>query len=1637
MADTNSLKNASLHTENESVGSRQPSRVTQQHVVGIGASAGGLEALEKLFGKMPVATGMSFVVVQHLSPDFKSHMDDLLRRVTNIPVEVVDNGVQVQPDTIYLIPARKEMVISNGKLLLTDRGSEKVLTHPIDQFLRSLAQDVRDRAIGIILSGTGSDGSRGVVEISHNNGLVVIQDPETCKFDSMPVNARNTGHIDMELAPEQMGEALQQYLFDGQKTITDQPPKMEETQRSGLERVFQLLKQNHGIDFNHYKSGTVHRRIQRRMDLLHLDNLSHYVSHINEHADEVNELYRDLLIGVTKFFRDREAFDVLEHQVIPDLIERAEDTIRIWVCGCATGEEAYSIAMLMREGIERSGRSLDFKMFATDPHRGSLQIAATGVYSEAQLNDISDERRDRFFTRRDTGYVVKDSLRRSVVFAAQNVINDPPFTQMDLVSCRNMLIYLQSPAQRKTLSLFHFALKANGVLFLGPSESVGDIGDEFDAINSQWKLFRKRRDVRLPIELRMPLTNQSLPRMTANTPANVAKPPKRPNDNLLEIYNVLLADKMPPSVVIDTDYRIIHTFSGMNRYLRVPDGIPTDNILQMVSKELRASIGAAVTQAVKQNQAVHYHGIPSTVDGPNWVLELIVEPYQIPKMAETCVLIQFKPSEIPHLIRESTTESADDDSSTKTMMDFSAAAHSRIEDLEQELSFNRQNLQATIEELETSNEELQATNEEMVASNEELQSTNEELQSVNEELYSVNAELQVRVNELNEANADMVNLLATTRVGVVFLDSELRIRRVTPEISRLLSIEQDDAGRLFESFIQPIDDKQFLDHIRAVRDEHIEMEWEVTCRESSYLVRALPYLRNHEASGVVIAFIDVDVLRKAERDLMKFKFMADENVDALVLLDQKGRISYANRKMCEQLGCTHEELSGQLLSRFKSEMDPQVYNERLETAHENRGDLFESWHRRKDGTEFPVEIALTPVTLQNRQFLFASIRDISPRKSHEAQMRLLSKAIQSAANGIVITDCSQDDHPITFVNQGFMDMTGFSEQEILGRNCRFLQGRDTDPNTIQTIHRALDRGESVRELIKNYRKNGEPFWNDLYITPVHNEHNVLTHFVGVQNDVTERIESARQTETNERTIRLLLDSTAEGIFGLDVDGTCTFSNEKAAQMLGYDCGSEIVGLELADLAKPCDSEGQPFERQRLQILSAIRAGEPLNRYDERFCRQDGESFPVEYWCHPIHEDDKIIGAVVTFVDIEDRLRVENELREAKLAADAANEAKSRFLANMSHELRTPLSAMLGFTKILQEDPDENTIQEYLATIQRNGDYLLRLLGDVLDLSRIEANKFTTATNSVSLGELLGDIFETMKMRTQDYENTLHFDVSEPLPQTITTDSARLRQIMINLIANAIKFAPKGRVDVIVRSEGDEGQTYLTLNVVDNGIGIADEKLRTLFEPFVQADATISNRFGGTGLGLSITKRLVNALGGTIQVNSTEGEGSEFSIRLPVDPIGPMCHLTIQLNEEKDNDNLKTTIDQDIQLNSRVLIADDMRDVRFVAQHFLKKAGCEVEVAENGRQAVDMILAAIAKGSPFDLCLMDMQMPELDGLGAVRELRKRGIELPVIALTADAMKGTRRRLISEGFDEYLSKPLKVNRLLRIARGLLDA
>jgi two-component system CheB/CheR fusion protein len=473
------------------------------YIVGLGASAGGLESLEKFFMQMPADSGMAFVVIQHLSPDFKTMMDELLARRTSMSIRLAQNDMPVQPDAVYLLPPKKDMIIAEGRLLLTDRENTQELSLPIDHFFRSLAQDAGRRAIAIVLSGTGSDGSRGIGYIKNAGGLVLCEDPQAAKFDGMPKSAIKAGFVDAVSTPDN----LPQLLLDHQRRLVpgDSVQQAVKPVLAGIEEIFDLLRVEYDIDFSHYKPATVTRRIERRLAITESSGLAAYIGWLREDPAELHALYKDLLIGVTRFFRDREYFDVLERECLPKLLGNTgnEGPIRIWVAGCATGEEAYSLAILLHERIGLLKRKLDVKIFATDVHRASLEYASAGVYHEDQLADVPARRLARYFEKKNNGYHVVPELRQIVLFAPHNVIKDAPFTRLDLISCRNLLIYLEPHYQKKVLSLFHFGLKRGGVLFLGPSESPGTLKTEFDVLNEHCKIYQKSRDVRLPADLRL------------------------------------------------------------------------------------------------------------------------------------------------------------------------------------------------------------------------------------------------------------------------------------------------------------------------------------------------------------------------------------------------------------------------------------------------------------------------------------------------------------------------------------------------------------------------------------------------------------------------------------------------------------------------------------------------------------------------------------------------------------------------------------------------------------------------------------------------------------------------------------------------------------------------------------------------------------------------------------------------------------------------------------------------------------------------------------------------------------------------------------------------------------------------------
>jgi two-component system CheB/CheR fusion protein len=952
---------------------------TAGRIVGIGASAGGLESLELLFSALPPNTGLAFVVVQHLSPDFRSLMDELIARHSEMPVIVAADGMPVQANHIYLMPARKEMIIRDRRLVLTDKELH-TFTLPIDTFFRSLAQDIGDQAIAIVLSGSGSDGSRGIVDVDRAGGLVLAEAAATAKFDGMPLAAAATGVVDHVHSPGDLARVL--------CGLEPKAPPTSEIALSDdpwLDAAFRLLRDHFGIDFSLYKITTVSRRIQRRVDLLQLRNLREYVEQLREDSSELNALYQDLLIGVTQFFRDPEAFALLENEVIPKLLDQVPpgDELRVWIAACGTGEEAYSIAMLFWEALTQRERPIHLKILATDVHQASLEVAGAGIYGEDQLQHVSPARLQRFFTRRSSGYQITQDLRQLIVFARHNLTKDAPFTKMHFISCRNLLIYLQPHAQRTVLSLFHFGLASGGILFLGASETPGQLTDEFIAIDEHWKLFRKRRDVHLLSQVRMPL-DRTRPRAV---PSVEIPRTSGPDPLILQTYDQMLDRYMPPAFLLDEHRNVIDTFAGAEAFLRFKKRRPSMNLLELLDDDLRTIVAGTIQRAVKERAAVAYSGV--RVNGSDGEIRCTVsaEPLFHPRTGARHVLVTFVDTEKPKATTHATPTIA------------SEASRERMDTLESELAYTRETLQSTIEELETSNEEMQATNEELVASNEELQSTNEELHSVNEELYTVNAEYQQKITELRELNSDISHLLEGTDVGTVFLDDDLRIRRFTARIATVFRLQPHDIGRRITDFSHNIVRPSLIEDIERVRDTGVLVQDEVRDRDDApYFLRILPYCvqGTTEINGVVLTLTDISALEAARARLAQLSAIVEHSDDAIIGKALDGTIVTWNRGAERLYGYSHEEAIGQTApALFKESIDPLIerviHGEKVDHVHVTR--------TRKDGSKIETSITMSPIYDASGVLVGVSSigRDITPLIAAKRRIEsLLEQAEESA-----------------------------------------------------------------------------------------------------------------------------------------------------------------------------------------------------------------------------------------------------------------------------------------------------------------------------------------------------------------------------------------------------------------------------------------------------------------------------------------------------------------------------------------------------------------------------------------------------------------------------------------------------------------
>jgi len=865
----------------------------QGYIVAVGASAGGLDALERFFEALPAQSGAAYVVVQHLSPDHKSMMVNLLGRHTEMPVVTVEDGMAIAADRVHLIPPASIMRFEQGRLRLSPKDS-RVLTLPIDLFFTSLAEAAGHRTIGLILSGTGSDGTRGAAVINEAGGLLLAQDPETAKFDGMPRSVIATGLVDAVLEPEDLAARVHEHMRQAPPAATPRrerahPPAASE-RGTALEEIEHLLRNLCGIDFRAYKPATVMRRIERRMKVRHVPSLEHYAELLEGDRSELATLRHELLIPVTSLFRDPESFEVLAEAAIGQLVRDRRDgqPLRIWVAGVSTGEEAYSLAILFAEACERERRWPDFKIFATDVEQQSIDTAGAGVFPEAITAEVSPERLQRFFVHRDNHFVIKPDIRQGIIFARHNLLMDPPFTRMDLVSCRNVLIYFKADAQEGVLRRLQYALAPGGFLFLGSSESLGGVHADFTPVSTKHKLFKVLRHGGLPLETSTkPMSRLPAPHRrrrgggTATGQSDAAA--------IDAGLAALLRGYAPASLLLSHQHELLHVFGDASEYLRIGEGSATLDVAKLLPERL-----APVAMALLHKAANGVSRLRSDVmslpraDAPPLRLRLVVRPIAVPQ-GEPHLILSFEPEPEPE------PEPAAAEVNGPNVIDTLALGREtgeRVQTLEQELAATRESLQATIEELETANEELQATNEELMAANEELQSANEELQSVNEELYTVNAENQEKIGILNRLNADLDNLAKAVSIATIFVDEELRITRFTPEATKLFNVREADIGRPIGDFTNRLEHPAFAGELRRTVEQGRAVEHEIQAGNGrSYLARILPYeLPNRETHGAVATFVDTTDLH--DRECLHTTLNALPG--PLALLDEDGRLAMVN-----------------------------------------------------------------------------------------------------------------------------------------------------------------------------------------------------------------------------------------------------------------------------------------------------------------------------------------------------------------------------------------------------------------------------------------------------------------------------------------------------------------------------------------------------------------------------------------------------------------------------------------------------------------------------------------------------------------------------------------------------------------------
>jgi two-component system CheB/CheR fusion protein len=1373
-------------------------------VAGLVASAGGLDAFKKFFAVMPADSGIAFVLIPHLDPTHASLMVELLGRRTSMPVVEAAEGMAVEANRVYIIPPNKNMTLAGGELRLTGPVERRSWQTSIDLFLHSLADDRLEKAIGIILSGTGSHGTLGLKAVKAAGGMVIVQDSNTAEYPGMPASAIATGLADYVLPVEQMPEVLVKYVQHfsvnggGVVAAIDGAPDQ-------LNQLLALLRTRTKVDFRGYRKKMLTRRLERRMGLTQFANVADYLAHLHDHPDEVKQLAHDLLISVTRFFRDPDAFRTLETEVIAPLIQAkdADAPLRVWVPGCATGEEPYSIAMLLLELQSVAQNPCRLQIFATDVDEPALEVARHGLYPADISADVSPERLARFFTRGDEStWQVSKQVRETVTFAQQNLIADAPFSRLDMISCRNFLIYLEPEVQRKVLAHFHFALKAGGYLFLGPSETLGRQTDLFEPVCKKWRIYRRigpsrAGDLQFPVMQSEP--RQATPQF-ASRPQAPPKLAKLAQDSLLRRFGLAC-------VVINRNYEVLHFAGPTENYLVQPSGPPTQNLLSLARQGLEAKLRVVIRRATHENALQTTKDVKLRHGDDIRRVNIAAEPLNLSRQTEGLLLISFQ---------EQSNSSEETLAEAQTRAD--TAESDLLHQLEQELETTRDDLRSTIEEWESANEELKVSNEEVMSMNEEIQSANEELesskeelQSFNEELRTVNNQLHDKIEEVESTTNDMANLLDTTEIATVFLDPGLRIKLFTPASTRLFKLIATDRGRSIGDIANRFTDGDLLREAQQLLRDLTPREKEVSTEDGRWYVRRIvPYQTlDNRIDGVVITFVDITERKQAaDASVRHLAAVVESSADAIFSKDLDGTIRTWNRGAERLYGYGHDEVVGRSVKMLVPEDRTDEWARIM--AMLERGEhveQFETERLRKDGQRVVMELTISPMRDSKGRVMSASVtgRDITDRKRVQNQLRdsearyrtLFSTMLEGFCIIEVVFDTRGKpvDYRFLEINPAFEKQTGL--QDAQGRLIRDL-APDLEEHWFEIFGKIALTGEPAR-FVNEARALNRWFEVSAFRLGGTDSRKVAVVF----NDITEskRAEQAlRQSERREREraaeLAAILDAVPTPVLiAHDPDCLHITGNRAADVLLRNPRGAE-ASLTASAATRPnhfrAVKDGRDLPNEELPCQRAAR-GVPVQDFEFSLLFDDGTTREMLAYATPLADDEnQLRGAINVLVDITERKRAVESLRdrEARIAAILSTAADAIITIDGRGAIQSvnvatermfgyPAAELIGQNvKILMPAPYRDEHDRYLARYQQTGEKNIIGIGREaagrrkdgstfpvdLAVSEVEGLKlFTGILRDVSRRkELEREVVEIASLSQRRIGQDLHDSVSQEL-----------------------------------------------------------------------------------------------------------------------------------------------------------------------------------------------------------------------------------------------------------------------------------